>query len=113
MDTLPVMKSLTMSSREIAELTGKQHKNVLRDIDNMLDSTGSKLSRYVRSTTYVDNKGETRRQYELDFRATMLVISGYNYDLRLRIIDRWQELEEQAASQANKDSGFFSLCICQ
>ena len=36
MNILPVMKSLTMTSREIAELTGKRHDNVLRDIDELL-----------------------------------------------------------------------------
>jgi phage regulator Rha-like protein len=104
MNTLPVMQTLTMTSREIADLTEKEHKNVLRDIDKILESTGSKLSRSIKLTTYVDAKGETRRQYELDFRATMLVITGYNDELRLRIIDRWQELEQQAAVQTKIDA---------
>ncbi len=36
MNTLPVLKSLTITSREIAELTGKRHDHVLRDIDNIM-----------------------------------------------------------------------------
>ncbi len=102
MNTIPVSKSLRMTSREIAELTGKRHDHVLRDIDNIIKSTAPNLGASIKSTTYIDSKGEERRQYELDFRASMLVINGYNDNLRLRVIDRWQELEEQAIAQATK-----------
>lgn len=37
MNKLLTTKALTMTSREIAELTGKRHDNVMRDIRTMLD----------------------------------------------------------------------------
>ena len=37
MNQLLTTKALTMTSREIAELTGKRHDNVMRDIRTMLD----------------------------------------------------------------------------
>jgi phage regulator Rha-like protein len=102
MNILPVMKLLTMTSREIAELTGKRHDNVLRDIDELLKDISSELRRSIKLITYQDKQGRSYRQYELDFRATMLVITGYSGELRLRVIDRWQELETQATAQAAK-----------
>lgn len=83
---------LTMSSREIAELTGKQHKDVMRDIRNMFENLNE---RKIAPVDYYDKKGEKRPEYRLPKRETLILVSGYNIELRARIIDRWQELEEQ------------------
>lgn len=81
----------TMTSRDIAELTGKLHKNVLRDIE----SIGSVLSQSSKSVTYAGYNNQQQREWHLTKRDTLLVISGYNVELRARIIDRWEELEQK------------------
>lgn len=88
----------TMSSREIAELTGKLHTHVMRDIRVMLDELGIDQSKF--GSVYRDAKGEERSCFNLPKRETMILVSGYSVVLRSRIIDRWQELEAQAARMA-------------
>ena len=83
---------LTMSSREIADLTGKKHKNVLRDIREMLEALrkdGSDLS-HVRED--LDSRGYTEN-FHLDRDLTETLISGYSVPLRYRVIRRLHELE--------------------
>ena len=96
--TLTESVALTMSSREIAELTGKEHKNVIRDIRAMLDSLaegdGSVLS-HVAETK--DARGYTA-EIALPKDLTLTLVAGYNVKLRKRIIDRWLELEAQQSS---------------
>lgn len=89
--------TLTMSSLEIAELTGKEHRNVMRDIRKMLESleNGNALS-FER--VYTDSKGETRPCYHLPKRECLILVSGYDVPLRAKIIDRWMELEGITAS---------------
>lgn len=85
--------TVTMSSREIADLTGKQHKNVLRDISVMLDSLekgGSDLSQVVR---YTDERGRTS-EVRLDRVLTETLLTGYSIPLRHRVVTRLQELEK-------------------
>ena len=83
----------TMSSREIAELTGKNHKDVLRDI-RTLENQGAINGRNFAPVEYTDAKGEKRPEYLLDFDATMTLVTGYNAVLRAKVIKRWRELEE-------------------
>lgn len=84
--------SLTMTSREIAELTGSTHDNVLKTVRALVERgvvSGNE-------TPYVHpQNGQTYTEFRLDYRNTMVVVSGYSPELRARIIDRWQELEAQ------------------
>ncbi|MBK1688884.1 hypothetical protein CKO37_15430 [Rubrivivax gelatinosus] len=87
-----------MSSREIAQLTGKRHDNVMADIRKMLvelHGEGGLLS--FQDTHANEQNGQNYPIFRLPKRETLILIAGYSIPLRARIIDRWQELEEQAA----------------
>ncbi|HEX7853833.1 MAG TPA: phage regulatory protein/antirepressor Ant [Sphingobium sp.] len=85
----------TMSSREIADLAGKEHRNVMRDIRASLGALLGEggLLRFEHS--YLNGQNKAQPEYRLPFRESMIVASGYDVHLRARIIDRWQELEAQ------------------
>ncbi|QRE75505.1 Rha family transcriptional regulator [Methylobacterium aquaticum] len=80
-----------MSSLEIAELTGKLHKNVLADIRRMLAELGLQPADF--SARYRDEKGEVRTCAHLPKRETMILMTGYSVPMRAAVVDRWAELE--------------------
>lgn len=92
---LTVNDSMTMSSREIAELTGKRHDNVRADIQKM----GEELSLNFQDKPE-HSGGRPVMAYHLGKRECLILISGYSVELRARIIDRWQELEQVASKPA-------------
>lgn len=84
---------LTMSSREIAELTGKQHSHVKRDIDKMC----AEINHPELEGSTFEHRGNWYTQYHLDKELTLCLIAGYSAKLRMTIIKRWNELESQQA----------------
>ena len=82
-----------MSSLEIAEITGKRHDAILRDIRNLL-SQGVNAHNFV-EVEYTDKKGEKRPCYNLTKKGCLILASGYDAKLREKIIDRWEELETE------------------
>lgn len=83
----------TMSSREIAELTGKEHSKVVADIKRVLDE--AEIGDAVFRASYLTPQNKELPCYNLPRRECDLVIAGYSVKYRLAIIDRWQELEAQ------------------
>lgn len=92
--------NLTMSSREIADLTGKRHDNVMADIKKMLTDLNLTSPDFLGHLP--DGYQRPQPVYFLPKRETLILISGYNIELRARIIDRWQELEDGVSSQTPK-----------
>lgn len=87
---------VTMSSREIASLTQKQHKHVVRDIECMLEQLGERLEGYAHFWTHPQN-GQQYREFRLDREHTECLVAGYSAPLRMKIIRRLRELEGATA----------------
>lgn len=84
----------TMSSLEIARLTGKQHFHVLRDIREFLEEIEEgDPSKF--GSIYKDAYGRDQECFVLPKRECLGLASKYNAKLRMAIIDRWAELEHK------------------
>jgi anti-repressor protein len=86
----------TMSSREIAELTGKEHDNVRRDISKM----AQELSLTFEEKVMPSNGGRPSKVFLLNKENTLILVSGYSIKMRAAIIRRWQELESRVNTPA-------------
>lgn len=84
---------LTMTSLQIAEVTGKQHGHVIRDLKDLEEKGVLGLSNF--GETSKDSQNKARIIYRLPKRETLILTSGYSAVQRAAIIDRWLELEEQ------------------
>lgn len=91
-----IFDNVWMTSIEIAEATGKEHKNVLRDITKLISSNKiDQLS--FEPMSIEDSYGRQRNGIMLDFPASMLLVTGYDVDRRKAVLNRWMELEEERA----------------
>ncbi|HDL8301793.1 TPA: phage antirepressor KilAC domain-containing protein [Yersinia enterocolitica] len=90
----PVSKSVvTMSSREVAELTGKRHTDVKRDIEVMMSQLNEDVSKFA--YTYLDSMNRTQTEYLLDRDHVECLLAGYSAVIRMKVIRRLRELEDK------------------
>ena len=86
-----------MTSLEIAELTGKQHKNVMQAIRNMEPAwekvTGLKFQRCEKS--YLLANGVMKKQpfYQLTKTECLYIATKFNDEARAKLVLRCDELE--------------------
>ena len=92
-----------MTSLEIAEVTGKQHKNLMRDIRNMEPAwekiTGLKFE--LCEKTYMMANGVEKSQpfYQLTKRECLYIATKFNDEARARLVLRWEQLEHERCQQ--------------
>lgn len=90
-----------ISSVELAELCGKQHKNVLSDIKRMepeyLGVFGQELSFQLSFTIRQLPNGGSKKDpfYSLTKSQSLFVVSSYNTTIRAMVQKRWEDLERE------------------
>lgn len=94
--------NVTMSSMEIAVVTGKQHKNVLADCRSLICeyekiyiNQAAEISALINSTSYTDSNGDKQPAFSLSKQATLDLVTGYSLPMRHAVNKRWLELENQ------------------
>ena len=88
--------SITMSSRELADLTGKDHFHVMRDLRAMHGQLGAMFGGSIQKWIHPQN-GQTYDEYLLDKDTSLTLLLGYDAVARMKVVKRWQELEAQQA----------------
>ncbi|TOK10906.1 phage antirepressor KilAC domain-containing protein [Vibrio parahaemolyticus] len=90
---LSTQTEMTMSSREIAELTKKDHKNVLRVIRALID--GQVLVAQIEPLKF-EYRGQLFDYFELGKRDSLVVVARLSPEFTAAVVDRWQELEKKS-----------------
>ncbi|WP_345852440.1 Rha family transcriptional regulator [Shewanella algae] len=106
----------TMSSREIAELTGKRHDHVCRDIRNMLERLADTPNLGCQQNQIVTELcPQTKRisAYHLPRRECEILVCGYDVVRRAAVIDRWLELETKQRQLPNMTPAQMIAAIAQ
>lgn len=83
----------TMSSREIAELVESRHDNVRRTIERLADRGVIGLPPLEE---YHDSLGRRAMEYRIGKRDSYVIVAQLSPEFTARLVDRWQQLEEQA-----------------
>ena len=81
----------------LAERFGKRHADVLRDVDNLLKSLTDADLRWLKPSRYVDEKGETRRSFDLTRDGFTLLVMGWTGEralqFKVRYIEAFNKME--------------------
>lgn len=92
---VPQFNETTIISRDIALLTNKDHRNVCRDIKSQLGEIPS--LKFEQS--YIADNGRKYKEYILPKCIALGIVSGYSFELRMKIINRLEELEKELKPQ--------------
>lgn len=92
MNQLIVTQDLTMSSREIADLLGRQHSNIKISAERLAEKgtialQGSKF----------EHNGNWYNEWLLNKRDSLILVAQNSPEFTAAIVDRWQELESNQA----------------
>ena len=94
-----ITKEQRMTSLEIAEMTGKNHFDLMRAIRKMEDAWEKVNGCNFALVDYRDAKGESRPCYSLTKTECLYIATKFNDEARARLVLRWEQLEKERIQQ--------------
>lgn len=88
----------TMTSLQIAEVTGMRHADVMRSIRNMEEAWTKTTQRNFALSEYKDSTGRSLPMYQLNKTECLYVATKFNDEARAKLVIRWEELERERAA---------------
>lgn len=100
MNLIQSIQNQTMSSRDIAKLCNKEHKNVIRVIRDLLSD--EILDAQIEPLKF-NYRGQDFDYYELNKRDSIVLVARLNPAFMAKIIDRWEFLERKLSEKYNHE----------
>lgn len=94
-----ITKDQRMTSLEIAEMTGKNHFDLMRAIRKMEDAWEKVNGCNFALVDYRDAKGESRPCYSLTKTECLYIATKFNDEARAILVLRWEQLEKERIQQ--------------
>ncbi len=103
-------KPKTITSLEIAKISGKRHTDLLRSIRKQEVGWEKVTERKFTLSKYKDASGKINEMFELTKMESLYISSKFNDEIRAKLILRWFELEHQTPnrSQLSEKAGFYT-----
>lgn len=89
-----------VSSRDVAKVFEKLHKNVIKELEKILTEQSAKIGADIVKSSYLDDLGRNYKQYLLTKKGLNLYlfnIQGYN-DYKIAFLDKFEEMEQALKS---------------
>ncbi len=90
-------EQVTMSSTEIADLVEARHDSVKRTIERLAERSAIQLPPLVEVQNHL---GQRVSVYSVGKRDSYVIVAQLSPEFTARLVDRWQELEQQVAKSA-------------
>lgn len=96
------------TSLKIAEVFGKEHKDVIKAIENHI-AEGEFTERNFAPSSYKDSSGKSNKFYILDERFTTFLVMGFTgkeaAKWKLQYIDEFQRMREELKNKVIRETG--------
>ena len=85
----------TLTSLDVAEITGKEHKNILSDIRDEISKLGEERGRLIfQQSYYINLQNRQQPMFILNYKGVLQLGARYNAETRFKLIEKIEQLQK-------------------